>query len=102
MSRNVLAIPTRADGFRRVTEESMLAVQIFDQKKFKKKDQGFLGVVNVRIGSVVDMEAGGDGMFPLDCCPTSADRARNVDAGSPKSKRQSNGREWQADPQPVH
>lgn len=39
----------------------MLAVQIFDQKKFKKKDQGFLGVINVRIGSVVDLEAGGDG-----------------------------------------
>ena len=39
----------------------MLAVQIFDQKKFKKKDQGFLGVVNVRIGSVIDLEVGGDG-----------------------------------------
>ena len=46
---------------RRVTEESILAVQIFDQKKFKKKDQGFLGVVNVRIGSVIDLDAGGDG-----------------------------------------
>ena len=39
----------------------MLAVQIFDQKKFKKKDQGFLGVINVRIGSVIDLDAGGDG-----------------------------------------
>jgi E3 ubiquitin-protein ligase NEDD4 len=46
---------------RRVTEDSVLAVQIFDQKKFKKKDQGFLGVINVRIGSVVDLDAGGDG-----------------------------------------
>lgn len=46
---------------RRVTEESILAVQIFDQKKFKKKDQGFLGVVNVRVGSVIDLDAGGDG-----------------------------------------
>jgi E3 ubiquitin-protein ligase NEDD4 len=36
-------------------------VQIFDQKKFKKKDQGFLGVINVRIGSVIDLDAGGDG-----------------------------------------
>jgi E3 ubiquitin-protein ligase NEDD4 len=44
-----------------VTEESILAVQIFDQKKFKKKDQGFLGVVNVRVGSVIDLDAGGDG-----------------------------------------
>ena len=48
---------------RKVTEESILAVQIFDQKKFKKKDQGFLGVVNVRIGSVMDLDAGGDGML---------------------------------------
>jgi E3 ubiquitin-protein ligase NEDD4 len=44
-----------------VTEDSILAVQIFDQKKFKKKDQGFLGVINVRVGSVIDLEAGGDG-----------------------------------------
>ena len=50
---------------RRVTEDSVLAVQIFDQKKFKKKDQGFLGVINVRIGSVIDLDAGGDGTsFP--------------------------------------
>lgn len=47
--------------YRKVTEESILAVQIFDQKKFKKKDQGFLGVVNVRIGNVIDLDAGGDG-----------------------------------------
>lgn len=46
-----------------MTEESILAVQIFDQKKFKKKDQGFLGVVNVRIGSVLDLDAGGDGEY---------------------------------------
>ena len=48
---------------RRVTEDSVLAVQIFDQKKFKKKDQGFLGVINVRIGSVMDLDAGGDGTY---------------------------------------
>jgi len=46
---------------RRANEDSVLAVQIFDQKKFKKKDQGFLGVVNVKIGSVIDLDAGGDG-----------------------------------------
>ncbi|CAK4033377.1 E3 ubiquitin- ligase hulA [Lecanosticta acicola] len=50
----------------RVTEESILAIQIFDQKKFKKKDQGFLGVVNVRIGSVIDPDAGGDEMITRD------------------------------------
>jgi E3 ubiquitin-protein ligase NEDD4 len=48
-----------------VNEESVLAVQIFDQKKFKKKDQGFLGVINVRIGSVIDLDSGGDGTLPV-------------------------------------
>lgn len=45
----------------------MLAIQIFDQKKFKKKDQGFLGVVNIRIGNVIDLDAGGDGMLTMGC-----------------------------------
>lgn len=45
----------------RVNEDSILAIQIFDQKKFKKKDQGFLGVINVRIGDVIDLQMGGDG-----------------------------------------
>ncbi|KAG5440778.1 hypothetical protein PCK2_000214, partial [Pneumocystis canis] len=44
-----------------VKESSILAVQIFDQKKFKKKDQGFLGVVNLRISDVIDLSLGGDG-----------------------------------------
>lgn len=48
-------------AIRRASEESILAIQIFDQKKFKKKDQGFLGVINVRIGSVIDLDIGGDG-----------------------------------------
>ncbi|BAO42260.1 e3 ubiquitin-protein ligase RSP5 [Kluyveromyces marxianus] len=39
--------------FNNVSENSILTVQVFDQKKFKKKDQGFLGVVNVRIGDVL-------------------------------------------------
>lgn len=46
---------------RRATEDSILAVQVFDQKKFKKKDQGFLGVINVRVGDVVDFSSGEDG-----------------------------------------
>ncbi|KAF2759773.1 putative E3 ubiquitin-protein ligase hula [Pseudovirgaria hyperparasitica] len=50
----------------KVNEDSVLAVQIFDQKKFKKKDQGFLGVINVRIGSVIDLDAGGDEMLTRD------------------------------------
>ncbi|KAL5341722.1 hypothetical protein BJX70DRAFT_357765 [Aspergillus crustosus] len=50
----------------RVNEDSILAIQIFDQKKFKKKDQGFLGVINVRIGDVIDLEMGGDEMLTRD------------------------------------
>ncbi|KZF25623.1 HECT-domain-containing protein [Xylona heveae TC161] len=50
----------------RANEDSILAIQIFDQKKFKKKDQGFLGVINVRIGSVLDLDAGGDEMLTRD------------------------------------
>ncbi|KAG0345487.1 E3 ubiquitin-protein ligase pub1 [Podila humilis] len=43
------------------TNKSVLAVQIFDQKKFKKKDQGFLGTVNIQMGDVFDVNIGGDG-----------------------------------------
>ena len=53
-----------------MNEECVCAVQIFYQKKFKKKDQGFLGVINVRIGSVIDLDAGGDGTFPIPYCDT--------------------------------
>ena len=60
---NVFSAFTETDTYRRVNEESILAIQIFDQKKFKKKDQGFLGVINVRIGAVIDLEIGGDGKF---------------------------------------
>ena len=46
---------------RRATDDSILAIQIFDQKKFKKKDQGFLGVINVRVGDVIDLQSSEDG-----------------------------------------
>ncbi|CCF56508.1 hypothetical protein KAFR_0B02100 [Kazachstania africana CBS 2517] len=36
-----------------INENSVLTIQVFDQKKFKKKDQGFLGVVNIRVGDVL-------------------------------------------------
>lgn len=36
-------------------EDNVLVIQVFDLKKFKKKDQGFLGVVNVRVGDVIDL-----------------------------------------------
>ena len=46
----------------RVNEDSILAVQVFDQKKFKKKDQGFLGVINIRIGDIIELAPDADGM----------------------------------------
>ncbi|KAI0086654.1 HECT-domain-containing protein [Irpex rosettiformis] len=49
-----------------VKDSSVIAVQIFDQRKFKKRDQGFLGVVNVRVSDVIDLELGGHEMLTLD------------------------------------
>ncbi|PPQ89104.1 hypothetical protein CVT25_006476 [Psilocybe cyanescens] len=49
-----------------VKDSSVVAVQVFDQKKFKRKDQGFLGVVNVRVSDVLDLELGGHEMLTLD------------------------------------
>lgn len=41
-----------------VKPSSVISVQVFDQKKFKKKaDQGFLGVVNLLVSSLVDLSA---------------------------------------------
>lgn len=48
--------------YSQATNQSVIAVQVFDQKKFKKKGQGFLGVVNVQVGNVFDVSIGGDGM----------------------------------------
>lgn len=51
-----------------VTPSSILAVQIFDHKKFKKKDQGFLGVINIVVNEVIDLSSGhgGDEMLTRD------------------------------------
>lgn len=54
---------SRTNGSK-VNEDSILAVQVFDQRKFKKKDQGFLGVINVRIGDVIEVVPEADGMVP--------------------------------------
>ncbi|CAG8811471.1 28321_t:CDS:2, partial [Racocetra persica] len=43
-----------------VTNQSVIAVQIFDQKKFKRKDQGFLGVINVQVGDAFDLDVNTD------------------------------------------
>lgn len=38
-----------------VFETSVLAIQVFDQKKFKKDGQGFLGVASFLVSSAIDL-----------------------------------------------
>jgi E3 ubiquitin-protein ligase NEDD4 len=52
-------LPTGLTFRSRATEDSILAVQIFDQKKFKSKDQGFLGVYSFRVGDILDIDQAG-------------------------------------------
>ncbi|KAJ3014470.1 hypothetical protein HKX48_005129 [Thoreauomyces humboldtii] len=50
-----------------ITNTSVVAVQIFDQRKWKKtKDQGFLGVINVSMPNVFDVTVGGDEMLTME------------------------------------
>src|ERR1700733_4410235 len=46
-----------------VKDSSVIAVQIFDQRKFKRRDQGFLGVVNIPVRDHLDMDVGGQGEY---------------------------------------
>lgn len=64
--------------------DSILAVQIFDRKRFKKKNQGFLGVINVRIGDIVELgRAREDGKkpSPSSCDALANSYARNIEQG---------------------
>ncbi|KAI9268720.1 hypothetical protein BY458DRAFT_511338 [Sporodiniella umbellata] len=51
-----------------VTSQSVINIEIFDHKKFKKRDQGFLGETQVEVGKAINMEAagGGDEMLTLE------------------------------------
>ncbi|KAJ3115576.1 hypothetical protein HDU96_000400 [Phlyctochytrium bullatum] len=47
-----------------VRPSSVVAVQIFDQRKFKKiGNQGFLGVIQVQVGQVLNLAVGGEEMI---------------------------------------
>ncbi|KAI6028340.1 hypothetical protein F5J12DRAFT_959304 [Pisolithus orientalis] len=59
-------ITVDAEQTHTTSESSVVAVQIFDQRKFKRRDQGFLGVVNVRVSDVLDLDLGGHEMLTLD------------------------------------
>lgn len=48
-------------GGSNVKDSSVVAVQVFDQRKFKRKDQGFLGVINIKVADVIDLDSGGQG-----------------------------------------
>jgi len=43
----------------RVNKESILAIQILDQKDYSKKNLGFLGGFNSRVGDLIDVEKSG-------------------------------------------
>lgn len=66
----------------RVNEDSILAVQVFDQRKFKKKDQGFLGVVNIRVGDSVELLAESDGELNLSFFRAQHPKTTRVDYSS--------------------
>src|SRR5690242_13419506 len=43
--------------FSTLTTRSMISVQVFDERHFsRKQDQGFLGVVNILVSSVLDLQ----------------------------------------------
>jgi len=46
-----------------VNGSSVVTVQIFDQRKFTRRDQGFLGFVEIRVTDYLDLELGGHGTF---------------------------------------
>jgi hypothetical protein len=48
---------------RKTSEDTVLAIQIFDHMKTKKKDQGFLGAVNVRFRDVIDLAVEGNSIL---------------------------------------
>ncbi|KAJ1856862.1 hypothetical protein LPJ57_007170, partial [Coemansia sp. RSA 486] len=50
----------------RVKPSSVITAQVFDQRKFKKRGQGFLGVINVQVGQHINVETGGQAMVTQD------------------------------------
>ncbi|KIM30184.1 hypothetical protein M408DRAFT_22227 [Serendipita vermifera MAFF 305830] len=50
-----------------VTKSSIITVQIFDARKFnKKKDLGCLGVINLNVSDVLDLDVGGEETLTFD------------------------------------
>ncbi|KAF8895481.1 hypothetical protein BD779DRAFT_1499760 [Infundibulicybe gibba] len=49
-----------------VRQSSMVAIQIFDHRKFKKRDQGFLGVINIPASEAISYALNNQGMITRD------------------------------------
>ena len=45
-----------------VKRSSVVTIQIFDQSKLERRDQGFLGFVEIRVADYLDIELGGESM----------------------------------------
>ncbi|KAI9314613.1 hypothetical protein BX666DRAFT_2020196 [Dichotomocladium elegans] len=45
----------------KASERSLIAIEIYDQKKFTKKEQGFLGMMQIILGSIIQFQTGGQG-----------------------------------------
>ncbi|KAJ2612593.1 hypothetical protein H4S08_002628 [Coemansia sp. RSA 1365] len=49
-----------------VKPTSVITAQVFDQRKFKRRGQGFLGVINVQVSQHLNVQTGGDAMVTQD------------------------------------
>ncbi|KAF4617712.1 hypothetical protein D9613_006103 [Agrocybe pediades] len=59
--------PTWNENFDvKVRQSSMIAIQIFDHRKFKKRDQGFLGVLNISAAEALQLAASQTGTIQRD------------------------------------
>jgi E3 ubiquitin-protein ligase NEDD4 len=47
---------------------STISIQIFDNRKFNRRDQGFLGVLNISTTDAFDLARNGRGMFCFSLC----------------------------------
>ena len=60
--RHVLSFNILRPTSSMVKRSSVITVRIFDQRKFRQRDQGFLGFVEIRVTDYLDLEFGGQGM----------------------------------------
>lgn len=58
-----------------VTEHSVIIVQVFDQRRFKEPSQGFLGVVNILVNTVISLNSIGTNTLKFDLRPSNSREA---------------------------